>query len=160
MKTTGCCLFILLIVLTADAESTKVTERIQYLCLPERFWTCNGVGECQSDSRPETLAAWKIDISASRYAHCSRDGKNCTMWLPAHVDGKSSFMFTVYDADNGNNPESFKIDPISGKFAAVRLSGGFMDPSEYLKKPSERQPGDLSKILVRQRTGSCIETQH
>lgn len=51
-------------------------KRPVLLCIPEKFWTCDGTGHCETDESAETLAAWKIDLEKSRYALCSRNGSN------------------------------------------------------------------------------------
>ncbi|MDP9179233.1 MAG: hypothetical protein M3O61_16275 [Gemmatimonadota bacterium] len=124
------------------------------LCIPEKFWTCDGTGECYMDRSPETLAAWKIDLVGSRYALCKRNGAECAAWRPLRVDGdKPELFYTMYDGGSWH-PETFKIDTGSGKFVAVRLSGGFVDV-DISKSPFTERP-NFANLLIRQRVGTCV----
>lgn len=119
------------------------------LCLPEKLWTCTGVGECYADRSPETVAAWKIDVAGSRYTQCRRDGSDCGDW-----SAFSSAMDTAFLVlhESAWHPETFKIDRDAGKFVAVRLSGAATDV-DFDKKVVLP---NLSNFRIIQRTGSCI----
>lgn len=141
------------ILLVPTGANLAQTKTHLLLCLPERFWTCNGIGECQVDPRSETLAAWKIDLTGGRYALCNRNGTECGEWRKISVDKDApEFFYVLHDPGNWQ-PETFKIDRPGGKFVAVRLSGGFIDTDA---KPLGGRR-DLARVLVRQRSGSCVE---
>lgn len=106
----------------ASGQSLPPSNAKLFLCLPERFWTCDGIGRCDSDDRPETLAAWKIDVATPRYSMCRRDGSECGDWQPLIQGVDIGFLVVLHE--NSWNPETFKIERLSGKFAAVRISGG------------------------------------
>ncbi|MGN6183345.1 MAG: hypothetical protein ACTHQM_06780 [Thermoanaerobaculia bacterium] len=125
------------------------------LCLPEKYWTCDGTGRCAIDGSPETLAGWKIDLSKGQYALCFRSGTQCGEWHPIRVDADGLKMsYTAYDSGDWH-PETFKIDRESGKFVAVRLSGGFQS-FDFSKSPFRSWP-DATQLQIRQRYGTCIE---
>jgi len=127
--------------------SLRKSKPSQLLCIPERLWTCNGIGECYQDDRPETLAAWKFDVVGSRWTMCKRDGSECGDWMPLSSVNDSAFLVIH---DSGWHPETFKIDRDTGKFAAVRISGGFQNPS------TSPPTTDVREIVIRQRTGTCL----
>jgi hypothetical protein len=140
--------------LAITAGATAKDKGTEFLCIPERFWTCDGVGRCETDDRPETLAAWKLDVTNSRYALCRRDGRECGTWIQLSAKKDTAFLVLV-DADW--HPETFKIDRESGKFVAVRLSGGFVE-IDTSTNPATVTP-DLAQLRIRQRTGTCIQTK-
>lgn len=140
----------LLVAARVDHAQTKADS---LLCIPERFWTCNGIGECEVDPRPETLAAWKIDLGTARYTLCNRNGSECGEWRKISVVKDAPKLFYVLHDPGNWQPETFKIDRPGGKFVAVRLSGGFID---FDVKPLGGRR-DLAQILIQQRSGSCVE---
>lgn len=126
----------------------------ELLCTPEKSWSCNGVGECHIHPRPETLNVWRIDIPRSRYAICRRDGRECTDWVSFASKNDSAFLVLH---DSSWHPETFKIDRQSGKFAAVRLSGGF-EEFDFSTKPATKRP-DVKELSIEQRTGTCVQVK-
>lgn len=130
--------------------SLRDNKAPEMLCVPERMWTCNGIGECYGDDRPETLAAWKFDVVGRRWALCKRDGSDCSDWVQLASVNDSAFLIIH---DSGWHPEMFKIDRDTGKFASVRISGGFQDLSE---RPPRT---DIKAVTLIQRTGTCFVTQ-
>jgi len=141
----------LLIFLFAQEPSSAYAAPI-LLCNPERMWRCNGLGECVVEERPETLAGWKIDTNASTYQLCSRSGSDCGDPKAVSI-GSRSFSDDFYVIhDPASHPETIKYDPETGKFASVRISGGFQIASGNLKFTT-----DISAIEIVSRVGSCVE---
>jgi hypothetical protein len=105
-----------------------------------------------ADDRPETLAAWKIDVTTPRYALCRRDGRECGDWQP--LGAKLDTAYLVFH-ESGWHPETFKVDRDTGKFVAVRLSGGFQEIDTTTEPMTTRV--DVTKLLIRQRVGTCVE---
>jgi hypothetical protein len=139
----------------ALTSSASQTAPATLLCVPEKFWTCDGTGSCVVDARPETLAAWKIDVIHARYALCSRNGAECADWRSLRIDSDSpKLLYTAYD-EGSWQPETFKIHRESGKFVAVRLSGGFH--SFDSSKSTLKSWPDFTQLYIRQRIGTCIE---
>jgi len=136
--------------------STNAKEEDLLMCLPERFWTCDGLANCYQDPRPDTLAGWKIDIGNSRYTLCNRAGSKCASWKPMQIGNRrfEEDFYILHDPDGGH-PETFKYDPTTGKFVADRLSGGFQDID--LSESPPKTSIDWSKLLIRTRVGSCVE---
>ena len=137
-----------------DAElppSLRAKKPQTLLCVAERSWTCNGVGNCEGDYNPETISAWKIDVARSRYSVCRRDGSHCAEWHPFSSKLDTAFLI-LHESDW--HPETFKIDRDAGKFVAVRLSGAATE-LDFSTKPATIRP-DLSRLQVITRTGTCI----
>lgn len=146
---------LLLVLAATTALVAADTKQTTLLCIPEKFWTCDGTGECYTDDAPEALAAWKIDLLGKRYALCTRNGAECREWRPIRIDSdKPELFYTMYDEGNWH-PETFKVDRANGKFVAVRLSGGFIDV-DMSKSPFVIGP-KMAKLLIRQRIGTCVE---
>ena len=139
---------------TRDSQlppSLRTSKPQILLCIPERAWTCNGLGRCDTELNPETLAAWKIDVARSRYATCRRDGSLCAEWHPFSAKLDTAFL-VLHESEW--HPETFKIDRDAGKFVAVRLSGAATD-IDFSATPATVKP-DLSRLQVITRTGTCI----
>ncbi|MBI2800630.1 MAG: hypothetical protein HYX63_10185 [Gammaproteobacteria bacterium] len=128
-----------------------VTAGEMLVCLTERMWTCNGLGSCYDEDRPDTLVGWKIDVEGKRYALCSRAGKGCAEWQALQIGDRHTKKDFQILADLGGHPETFKLDPETNKLAAVRISGGFIGILE-----SGKSKIDTANIQIQSRVGTCI----
>ena len=160
MSTVARCAQVLALLLVSPAVITSAQPKGDLegvlLCLPERSWSCNGLGECgPPDSRPDTLAAWKIDLAAKTFALCQRNGTSCVDLGPLTAVDRNEWIAAF--AGGTFKPKSFAIDPQTAKFVAISISqpSGRLDPAT---KRLVRSP-DISLISIDNVVGSCIASR-
>ena len=122
------------------------------LCIPEKMWSCNGVGNCQIDSRPETLASYRIDLKRKMYTRCRRDGSECGDSAPILINFSDGFAYVVFSSTELHS-DTFRIElSLKGmpknKFVVNRISGGMWD--------FDRRRADAREISVISSSGSCV----
>lgn len=131
--------------------ATAADSPRKLLCVPEKMWTCDGAGDCRKDGRPETLAAYRVDLKKKIYSRCRRDGTECGDDESIMIT-HSSWGYVVFSSLD-LHVDTFRIDlslpskPVN-KFLVHRISGGFFD--------FPRNRADLKTISQVSTSGSCV----
>lgn len=160
MSTLARCARLVALLLVSPAVLTSAQTRGDLdgilLCLPESSWTCNGLGKCwPPDSRPDTLAAWKIDLDGKTLALCKRNGSSCAKMGSLTAVEKNEWIAAF--AGGAPRPKSFAIDPQTAKFVAISIS----QPAGRLDAATKRlvRSPDISLISIDHVVGSCIASR-
>lgn len=139
----------------APSLSSGIAPGLQgtLLCLPERAWVCNGLGECSIIERPDTLAAWKIDTVAKTYSLCKRNGMECALIGSLSAVDRNLEWIAAFSGGL-IKPKTFVIDHQTAKFVAISITQptGVINTTKGIL---ERDP-DLSAFSIDNTSGSCV----
>lgn len=165
-------LLVLLVVATgsgAAPQSPRARTSVPdvLICLPEHSATCDGLGNCTKEGKPNELAGFKIEFLKSKYSVCSRNGRDCAergsfehrvvgsgylAWDEKQKRGFETQFLVLHSFDK--NPDSIKIDLNNLTFAAVRVHGLFVELAAGQLTDAPR----LGEITFGQTTGTCVST--